>query len=105
MGYKFTVTSVTRQPTGDLDVTVENTGVAYPPYQVQVCTEMACAGDLSTLAPGQRAVVRVAASGGASHLLSLASPRLAPASPQKIRWSNAEAEAGAATLRVTFDAD
>jgi len=102
MGYKFTATRVTRLESGDLAVTVENTGVAYCPYEVQVCTQEGCAGDLSTLAPGASAVVTVPASSAASQVLSLTSPRLAPSSTQKLRWSNAEADSGAATLSVTF---
>ncbi|MCB9629270.1 MAG: hypothetical protein H6725_18005 [Sandaracinaceae bacterium] len=102
MGYKFTVTTVTRLGTGDLAVTIENTGVAFCPYAVEVCTQQGCAGDLSTLAPGTSTVVTLPASSSSTQVLSLASPRLLPTSAQKLRFSNAEADAGAATLTITF---
>ena len=81
-------------------MTVRNTGAAQCPYEVEVCSAQGCAGDLSTLAPGNSAVVVVPASSSASQVLSLASPRLDPLSSQKIRWSNAGADDVAATLTV-----
>ncbi|MGH1346665.1 MAG: hypothetical protein ACRBN8_34180 [Nannocystales bacterium] len=102
MGYKFTATAVSRKGDEKIAVTVKNTGVAYCPYKVSVCsTESICVGDLSTLAPGDSVVVDVPASSSPSQVLSLASPRLGP--NQKIRWSNASADGGAATLTVTVD--
>ena len=100
MGYKFTATGVVRQGTTQIGVSVENTGAAYCPYTVEVCTEEGCGGDLSTLAPGEVTVVSVPASASDTQVLSLTSPRLDPASSQKIRWSNLGADGAAATLTV-----
>ena len=100
MGYKFTATDAAWQGAGSLAVTVQNTGAAYCPYKVEVCTSQGCGGDLSTLAPGDSVVVSVPATATATQVLFLASPRLDPASPQKIRWSNAGADGAAATLTV-----
>ncbi len=104
MGYKFTATGVAREGDGAIAVTVQNTGVAYCPYKVEVCTgPEVCAGDLSKLAPGASTVVNVPASASPSQVLSLTSPRLSAKSPQKIRWSNVGAADSAATLTVTVD--
>lgn len=102
MGYKFTATSAVRQDAGHIAVTIENTGAAYCPYTVGVCTEQGC-GDLSTLAPGADVVVSVPASASATQDLFFTSPRLDPAGPQKIRWSNAGADGAAGTLTVDVD--
>ncbi len=105
MGYKFTVTAVSRQGENHIEVIVQNTGVAHVPYQVQVCTTMACAGDLSTLAPADNIAVVVPASNAVVQTLSLSSPRLDPQSVQKIRWSNAGADDLTATLTVEVNSD
>ncbi|MDA8020608.1 MAG: hypothetical protein MPN21_24485 [Thermoanaerobaculia bacterium] len=104
MGYKFTATDAVRQDAGHVAVVVENTGAAYCPYRVQVCTEQGCAGDLSALAPGNDMVVSVPASASEMQVLFLTSPRLDLASQQKIRWSNVGADGAASTLTVTVDA-
>ncbi len=104
MGYKFTATHATRQDAGHLAITVENTGAAYCPYKVEVCTVQGCGGDLSTLAPGDDVVVSVPATAQETQVLFLRSPRLDPTSPQKIRWSNVGADGAAATLTVVVDA-
>lgn len=104
MGYKFTAIEAVRQDAGHIAVTVKNTGAAYCPYQVQVCTEQGCGGDLSTLAPGDEVVVSVPASASETQVLFFTSPRLDPTSPQKIRWSNVGADGPAATLTVVVDA-
>ena len=100
MGYKLTAIEATRQDAEHLAVTVKNTGAAYAPYKVEVCTEQGCGGDLSTLAPGDDVVVSVPASASEMQVLFFRSPRLDPTSPQKIRWSNVGADGGAATLTV-----
>ncbi len=100
MGYKFTAIEAVRQDAGHVAITVQNTGAAHCPYVVQVCTEQGCGGDLSTLAPGDDVVVSVPASASEMQVLFLTSPRLDPASPQKIRWSNVGADDAAATLTV-----
>jgi|GEM_PF-4601318 len=104
MGYKFTATAVTRLDVQHIKVTVENTGSAFSPYAVKVCTDQGCAGDLSTLAAGDRVVVAVPASASVSQTLFLTSPRVDSMSSQKIRWSNASADDAAATLTVTVTA-
>ena len=85
-------------------MTVENTGAAYCPYEVEVCTEQGCGGDLSTLAPGDAIVVSVPASASEMQVMFFASPRLDQSSPQKIRWSNVGADGAAGTLTVVVDA-
>lgn len=105
MGYKFTATGAMRQDPGHLAITVENTGVAYCPYKVEVCTAQGCGGDLSTLAPGDDVVVSVPATAAETQILFLRSPRLDPTSPQKIRWSNVGADGAAATLTVDVGAN
>ncbi len=105
MGYKFTATAAVRQDAGHLAVTVSNTGAAYCPYQVEVCTDQGCGGDLSTLEPGTDVVVSVPASASASQVLYFTSPRLDPASSLKIRWSNVGADGAAGTLTVVIDAE
>ncbi len=100
MGYKFTATAVERLDTNYIEVTVKNTGVAYCPYKVGVCTPQGCGGDLSTLAPGGSVVVAVPASDTVSQTLFFSSPRLDPSSSQRIRWSNASADDESATLTV-----
>lgn len=105
MGYKFTATAVTRLDANNIQVTVENTGAAHSPYKVEVCTVQGCAGDLSTLAPGNDVVITVPATMATSQTLFLTSPRLNPASSLKIRWSNATADDEAATLTVLVSAN
>lgn len=100
MGYKFTATSAMRVDDETIAVTVENTGAAFCPYEVEVCTVEGCGGDLSSLAPGTSGMVLVPASAAGPQVLSLASPRLDPSSSQKIRWSNAGADGAAGTLTV-----
>lgn len=104
LGYKFTATEAARQDAGHLAVTVRNTGAAYCPYKVEVCTDDGCGGDLSTLEPGAEVVVSVPATASASQVLFFTSPRLAPTSSQKIRWSNVGADGFAGTLSVVVDA-
>lgn len=104
MGYKFTATAASRLDAGHIQITVENTGSAYCPYNVQVCTSLGCAGDLSELSPGDNMVVTVPASETVSQTLFFMSPRLDPLSSQKIRWSNASADDMNATLAVEVNA-
>ncbi|TDR16366.1 hypothetical protein [Marinicella litoralis] len=104
MGYKFTATAATRLDANTIHVTVENTGAAFCPYMVEVCTIEGCGGDLSTLSPGSSRVVAVPALAATSQVLYFNSPRLNPNSSQKIRWSNVGADDEAATLTVTVDA-
>jgi hypothetical protein len=103
MGYKFTATHAVRQDADHLAITVENTGAAHCPYRVQVCTAEGCGGDLSTLAPGTAVGVSVPASAAETQILHFESPRLDPASPLKIRWSNAGADGATGTLTVIVD--
>lgn len=100
MGYKFTVAAVNRLNANTIKVTIKNTGAAYSPYQIQVCTDQACTGDLSILAPENTETFVLTASGNSEQVLTLNSPRLNPLSPQKIRWSNAGANDINATMTV-----
>lgn len=102
MGYKFTATNAVRLDSANIEVTVENTGSAFCPYKVEVCTSQGCGGDLSTLIPGASVMVSVPASAAESQILFLISPRLGSMSPQKIRWSNASADDAMATLTVVI---
>lgn len=104
MGYKFTATAVSRLDVNNINVTVLNTGVAFSPYKVEVCTIQGCGGDLITLAPGASEVITVPATATTSQVLFLTSPRLNPISSQKIRWSNVSADDEAATLTVMVNA-
>jgi len=105
MGYKFTATNVVRLDSNNIEVTVENTGNAYCPYKVEVCTSQGCNGDLSTLAPGTNVSLTIPATNSATQTLFLTSPRLSSASTQKIRWSNANANDAMATLTVVINDD
>ncbi|WP_154222298.1 hypothetical protein [Marinicella rhabdoformis] len=100
IGYKFTATSVTRHDLSHVKVTVENTGAAFSPYKIEVCTNEGCSGDLSTLKPGDSVVLTVPATASSTQTLFFTSPRLNPSSTQKIRWSNVSADDEAATLTV-----
>ncbi len=101
MGYKFTATDVVRIDPNNLEVTVENTGNAFCPYKVEVCTTQGCGGDLSALAPGSSVMITVPAMASATQTLFFISPRLDPMSSQKIRWSNAGADDAMASLTIT----
>ncbi|MCX7553665.1 hypothetical protein OS175_07225 [Marinicella sp. S1101] len=103
MGYKFTATAASRLNSNQITVTIENTGAAYSPYQIQVCTEQGCAGDLSTLAPASEVNIILPATAADTQVLRLISPRLDPSSSQKIRWSNTGADEVNATLTVLLN--
>jgi len=106
MGYKFTATHVVRLNSSSINVTVKNTGNAFSPYKIEVCTSQGCGGDLSTLTPDSSIIVTVPATNSATQVLFLTSPRVNPMSSQKIRWSNANANDAIATLTVVInDAD
>ena len=104
MGYKFTATAAARLDDDHIQITIENTGVAYCPYKVEVCTAQGCAGNLATLAPGSNVSVTVPASAAGLQTLFFSSPRLDPNSSTKIRWSNVGADGDTATLMVNVSA-
>jgi len=103
MGYKFTARAAARLDADHLAVTVENTGVAHSPYPVTVCTSEGCAGDLSSLAPGEQVVIDVPATESGTQTLFFNATRLDPLSPLKIRWSNAGANGLNGTLVVEIN--
>ena len=88
MGYKFTATAAERLDDQFIQITIENTGVAYCPYKVEVCTSFGCGGDLSNLAPGSSVDVTEPATATDLQILFFDSPRINSSSSQKIRWSN-----------------